>query len=252
MEQHLRGLQARGERSAMEIDRLARKLREEHDLVLSLDQELARTSGDDLLSANHPLTRGALGVPGHVQARFAHLRVSGSELQAGQFLVLLAVARWQGLRSGSELWTTAISLSDLSDAEEEIGAALLAELATAELSDGAPPDADLPRALARAKARLLRRQAAEEIRRTDDNRALVATRRISLRETHARKVEQIQQRIRTLQRRGSTSTIHLQEAQLRNQDRQLADQEAKLETANLGSLTMEYLAVATVEVTSAS
>jgi superfamily II DNA or RNA helicase len=252
MEQHLRGLQARGERSAAEIDRLARKLRDEHDVVLCLDQELARTSGDDLLSANHPLTRGALGVPGHTQARFAQLRITSTELPAGDFLVLLAVARWQGLRSGSELWTTALSLPDLSEAPEGVGAALLAGLASARLEDGAPPGGELPRALARAKAQLLRRQAAEETRRIDDNRVLVATRQISLRETHARKVEQIQHRIRTLQDTGKTNTIHLQEAQLRSQDRQLADKEAELEAANAGSLTVEYLAIATVQIAGAA
>ena len=227
---------------------MARKLRDEHDLTLCLDQELARTSGDDLLSANHPLTRGALSVPGHTQARYAHLRLTSKDLPRGRFLILLAVARWQGLRSASELWTTAVSLPDLVEAPDEIGAAVLAGLATAQLDDGPPPDGDLSRAVTRAKSQILRRQAAEEARRIDDNRGLIETRRISLRETHLRKVEQIQQRIHTLLSTGKTGTIRLQEAQLRNQDRQLEEKEAELEAATTGSLTVEYLAVATVEI----
>jgi superfamily II DNA or RNA helicase len=248
MEQHLRGVQARGERSAAEIDRLARNLRDEHDIVLALDQELARTSGDDLLSANHPLTRGALGVPGHVQARFTHLRVANQDLVPGHYFVLLAVARWHGVRSGSELWTTAVSLLDMAEAPDEVGAAVLSGLATAQLRDGSRPDADLQRALARTQSQLLTRQATEEAHRIENNRALVVTRQISLRETHDRKVEQIQQRIRTLQEGGKTGMIHLHEAQMRNQDRQLEEKVAELESAAAGSLTVEYLAATTVEI----
>jgi superfamily II DNA or RNA helicase len=248
MEQHLRGVQARGERSAAELDRLARKLRDEHDVVLCLDQELARTSGDELLSANHPLTRGALGVPGHVQARFAHLRIANPELPLGHFFVLLAVSRWHGLQPTSELWTTAVSLRNMTEAPEEVGTAVLATLASAQLSDGVSTNADLPRALRRAKGQLLKKQALEEERRISDNQALVATRKISLRETHARKVEQIQQRIRTLHATGKTRTIPLHEAQLRNQARQLGENESKIESASGGSLTVEFLAVATVEI----
>ncbi len=51
MEQHLRAVQARGERSAAELDVYARKLREEQDIVVCLDQELARKTGESLLSA---------------------------------------------------------------------------------------------------------------------------------------------------------------------------------------------------------
>ena len=77
---------------------------------------------------------------------------------------------------------------------------------------------------------------------------MIETRRISLRETHLRKVEQIQQRIHTLLSTGKTGTIRLQEAQLRNQDRQLEGKESELEAATTGSLTVEWLAVATVEI----
>jgi superfamily II DNA or RNA helicase len=249
MEQHLRAVQAQGDRSGAEIDQLAQKLRDEQEIVLSLDQEIARTSGYDLLSANHPLTRAALRVPGHTQARFANVRVVGPDAPVGRYLVLLSIARWDGLRRARELWTSAVCLSDGQEAGDAIGDALLAGLAAGQLDDAPSSDADLSELLNRALAQLLQRQAKEETRRFEENRALIETRRISLNETHARKVQQIKQRISTLRASGKTGTIRLHEAQLRSQDRQLSEKEAELERAGVGSLTVEQLAACVVEVT---
>jgi hypothetical protein len=249
MEQHLRGVQARGDRSAAEIDQLAQKLRDEQEIMLSLDQEIARTSGYDLLSANHPLTRAALRVPGHTQARFANVRVVARDAQPGRYFVLLSIARWDGLRRAHELWTSAVSLGDGRDGGDAIGDALLAALATGQLKDAPSSNTDLSGHLNRALAQLLQRQAKEEARRFEENRALIETRRISLRETHTRKVQQIEQRISTLRASGKTNTIHLHQAQLRSQDRQLREKESELDMASVGSLTVEQLAACVVEVT---
>jgi hypothetical protein len=80
------------------------------------------------------------------------------------------------------------------------------------------------------------------------NAALVETRRISLRETHARKVAQIERRIETLRAKGSTGVIHLQEAQRANQDRLLRDAEEQLRRGLEGRMDVESIAVCTAEV----
>ncbi len=248
MEQHLRSVQARGERSAAELALLAQKLRDEQEIIICLDQELARTTGEDLLSANHPLTRAALAVPGHTQARFAYARVTHSEVTPGEYLVLLAIARWSGLRPSNELWAVAVELGTGSAAPDMVGAALLAALADGQLGDSKARSIVSADALERARRLLLTRQADEEGRRAEENGALAATRRISLRETHARKVAQIKRRIDTLRASGKTGTIRLHEAQLRAQEARLAEKEAEFEAATTGAMLVEYLAACHLEV----
>jgi hypothetical protein len=247
MEQHLRAVQARGERSAAELDELARKLRDEQAVTLSLDQETARTMGEQLLSATHPLTRAALGVPGHTQARYAHVSIDASDVPPGRYLSLISVARWTGLRQSSELWTAAVDLESSQVATESVGLRILANLAEAKLAEGTPSDA-APGSLDNLRRIMLTRQATEEDRRRAENDALVETRRISLRETHARKVRQIQRRIDTLVATGKSGPVRLFEAQLRNQDRLLDQRERELEGARVGALSVEHLAVCTIEV----
>lgn len=248
MEHHLRSVHARGERSETELESLARKLRDEQDIVVALEQELARTTGEPILSAIHPLTRAALGVPGNTEARWAHLAVSTHDAPPGTYLVLVAVARWNGLRPANELWAQASCLSDGEAAPAAVASALLAGLAAGRLSGAGPVDVPEP-ALAQVQRKLFERQGVEEDRRRAENKALVETRRISLRGTYARKVAQIQQRIDTLRSSGKPETIPLHEAQLRNQDRLLAAEEDKLESARVGALTIEHTAVCTLVVT---
>lgn len=248
LETQLRGVQAAGERSSHELDYLARQLRNEADIRLCLDQELARTSGSDLLGATHPLVRAALRVPGPSQARFACVAYDSGTVPTGSYLVTLALANWTGVRSKSEFWTAGVSKEGL-EAPSEVGAGLLAALAEGELEPGPVPDGwDLEPLMRSLVRHLRRRQVAEETRRVAENEALVETRRISLRETHARKVRQIQQRISTLRARDKTGVIHLQESQLANQSRLLAEAEARLESTRHGELTVEHVAVCVVEV----
>ena len=247
MEHHLRSVHARGERSEAELGELARRLRDEQDIVLVLDQELARTTGAPILSAVHPLTKAALGVPGSTEARWAHLAVTTGETAPGSYLVLLAVARWNGLRQANELWAQAVRLPDGGDAPSTVGSALLAGLAAGLLTDDGPV-AVTEGVLNRATHGLLARRSAEEERRRAENESLVATRRISLRETHDRKVAQIRGRINTLRATGKEATIRLHEAQLQNQGRLLADEEAKLESARVGALEVGFIAACTLTV----
>jgi hypothetical protein len=252
MENHLHGVQAAGERSGAELAALARSLRNETQIVLALEPELARTTGSDLLSATHPLVRAALRVPGASQARFAHLSITTEAAPSGRYLVLVAISRWIGLRTSIEFWTSAVSLDDAAAAPEHVGLGVLAALAEGQLgaSEVSVNGDALEAAVRMAQRQLRRRQAETEERYVAENQALVDTRRISLRETHDRKVDVIERRIATLQSKGNSSVIHLQEAQLRNQERLLREAESRLDAAMTGSLDLEHVAACVVSVVS--
>jgi len=249
LEPHLRGVQAAGERSRTEIDEFARALVDEREIVLCLDQEHARTSGHPLLSSTHPLVRAALRVPGSSQARFARVRVVHESVAPAVYLTVIAIARWRGLRPTTEFWTVSVDLASGALSGEDSGAAVLAALAEAHLdrSDGLA-GADAESALAVAERALRRRQELETVKRLGMNDALVEARRISLQETHARKVGQIDRRIATLRERGNSGVVHLHEAQRRNQERLLRDAELELEDARNGSMDVEVIAVCETEV----
>ena len=249
LETHLRGVQAAGERSRGEIDHLAKALLDERDIVLCLDQEHARITGHSLLSATHPLVRAALRVPGSSQARFSSVRLVTGDQPAGAFLVLVSIARWTGLRPSVEFWTQAVDLESGAIASHDVGALLLAGLAEAAIEPGHSSNwDDLSQPLRTAERAMRGRHDEEQSSRQALNEALMETRRISLRETHARKVAQIDRRIRTLRERGNLSVLHLQEAQRANQDRVLREAEFRLEDARSGAMELEAVAVCVVEV----
>lgn len=248
MEIHLRGVQSAGERSRSEIDHLAKAMLDERELILCLDQEHARKTGHQLLTANHPMVRAALRVPGSAQSRFAEVRLETEAVTPGRYLVIVAIAQWTGLRPSAEFWTSAVELSSGRATDDAVGSALLAALAESQILQGKPSGVDLDAALREAERALRRRHEDEAERRSAMNKALVETRRISLRETHSRKVAQIERRITTLRERGSTGVVHLQEAQRANQDRLLREAEERLEQGLSGSMDVETIAVAVVEV----
>lgn len=246
--EQLRGVKAAGERSSQEIDQLARTLRDEQETVLCLDQEVARTTGETLLSANHVTVRAALRTPGHVLARFAAAKVVSETVAPGRYLVLVGLARWQGVRPSAELWTSSVALDSGRKAPVEVGASMLSSLAKGMILEGVPGRVGLAAPLARAQFDLLRKLDEEETRRTAENEALATVRRISLRESHARKMAQIGQRIETARGSGKRVAIRLNEAQLRTQDRLLAEAEEKLNDGSHGAMNLEYLAVCDLQV----
>jgi superfamily II DNA or RNA helicase len=249
LELHLRGVQAAGERSRSEIDQLAKALLDERDVVLCLDQEHARMTGHQLLSATHPLVRAALRVPGSSQARYSALRVRAKEVLSGRYLVLVAISRWNGLRPSTEFWTTSVDLGSGLVTDQDAGAALLSALAESQLEPAEhTPVEDLEGPLREGERDLLRRQEEESLRRQAMNESLVETRRTSLRETHARKIVQIERRIRTLRERGNTGVVHLQEAQRANQGRMLQDAEERLLRGLHGSMDVETIALCVLDV----
>jgi hypothetical protein len=248
LDEHLMGVQAAGERSASEIAELSARLRGEMEILLCLDQETARRQGADLLGSTHPLVRAALRAPGSAETRFGAVRVETDTVEAGVYLVLVGMARWSGLRPAAEFWTAAAD-ADGRSVGEGPGNALLAALASASLtgSTSAGPER-MERALSVVDDDLVRRRSEESDRRKAENLALVEARRISLSETHGRKIAQIEARIETLRRERKPATIPLFESQIRNQDHVLNRALHELAEASVGDMSLESLALVIVEV----
>lgn len=252
MEEHLRGVQSDGERSRAEIDGLAKAMLDGRDLFLCLDPDQARMTGQPLLSATSPLVRAALRVPGSAEARFSHVGLRTGAVAQGSYFILVAVARWSGLQPSAEFWTAAVDTRTGALTQASVGSALLAALAEAQLNDTSTrafPGLDA--LLGKAERSLRQRQEEERQRRQAMNLALVESRRISLQETHARKVAQIDQRVASLTEAGNTRMIPLQLAQRANQDRQLREAEERIVQKSKGEMEVENVAACVVEVTPA-
>ncbi len=245
--EHLYAVQAAGERSASEIADLAARLRDETEIILCLDQETARKRGADLLNTTHPLVRAALQVPGVSQCRYGSARIRSRDLDPGTYTILVGVARWNGVRPASEFWTSAVDAAG-EPLGNGPGDALLAVLAAAGLgmTDGPAPATD--GALADCQRQLDRWLDDETERRVAENRTLAEARRLSLRESHDRKIAQIRQGIATLQESGNPGMIPLFESRIRAQEHRLGRDEQALEEASKGSMDLEYVAVCLLEV----
>jgi hypothetical protein len=249
LEEHLLGVEAAGERSATEIASLAADLRNEAEILLCLDQETARRQGADLLGATHPLVRAALRAPGSSRTRFGTAKVETDVVDPGTYLVLIGMARWNGVRAATEFWTAATD-ADGESVGEGPGDALLAALAEARIGEGAESlPGRLIRSLRVSERQLARRLEEEGGRRRAENVALAEARRISIRETHGRKLSQIRGRIQTLEQEGKPTTIPLFESQIRVQEHKLARAEQELDEASIGSMSLESVAVCVVDVT---
>lgn len=249
MAQHVEGLALTGERSRREIETLSGALRAESEIHLSLDQEWSRSGGPSLLTANHPLVRAAMRVPGHRQARFASLHIAGSDAPQGHYLTLISVAKWHGLQPSQEVWTHAVDLTTMRSAGQAVGDAVLSRLANGELREGPTSEPELlRRAVDEAQDALLARMSVEERRRRAENEAFLQTRRISVREVNERKQQQIKSRIATLRARDKEGTIPLFEAQLRREGERLHTALRDVEFAENCGMGLEPIAVCEVVV----
>lgn len=247
LEGDLRLVQAAGERSSSELDRLARELRNNSELHLCLDQETARRQGADLLSASHALVRAALKAKrGHTRYGAACLR--SAAVAPGHYLVLIGIATWSGLGPAAELWTATCDIAGQS-AGDEVGAELLTALAEAELeaAAGEPPQWGREH-VGTCMRQLLVKQAREQRRREQDNAVHAEARRASLHDSHKRKVANLHTRIDTLRRDGKNDAVRLFESQLRTQERRLQDAELDLQKRQSGSLSLEHVALCSLEV----
>lgn len=251
MADQLQDVARRGHRMHAEVADLARSLREEVDLPLVLDQENARTSGGSLLTANHPLVLAAISVPGHRQARHAHIRVADRDAIAprGRYAVVLARVEGTGDRATRELWGSAVDLSN-HRVVPEASDALLAALARGELwpaDEPADPE-ELEAPIVRAADVLDERHTVEQQRRMDEADALTEGRRLSLNEQLKRKLAVIDRRMQTARDRGR-GALHLFEGQRKRAWERHSESMRGLEQRLSADLSLEYLAVCYLEIT---
>ena len=248
MAENLLGLEADGERSQSEIVALHRDLRNESEITLCLDQETARRQGAKLLNATHPLVRAALRVPRAGRTPYGAVRVRTAECAPGRYLVLVAVARWNGVRPSVELWTAAATPSGEPTGEQP-GMALLAALAEAHLEPAPPEGTSWEHRHVRACSdQLDGRHIAEDERRKAENRRLAETRRISLSETHERKLSGIRGRIESLGSDANPQSLRLFRSQLDNQQLRYEEARRQLDEAGAGALALTEIALCSMEV----
>jgi hypothetical protein len=248
---HVQTLVRTGERLASEVEETCALLRSEQIIYLSLDQEMSRTTGLPLLTATHPLTRAALGTPGHRQGRFTLLEMDPETagVPEGTYLSLLAVVSWNGIRPLHEVWSSSINLADLSDARDSLGLAIMKDLA--EASYRAAPmheHSELVEAVELATMNLEVRVANRRSELIQENDAFIATRRLSFEDVHDRRLQQMHALRRTHEQRGNMRALRLTEAKIAKEQNRSASQIAALDVAYAPSLTTGDLAVCVVEV----
>ncbi|MGY0537982.1 DEAD/DEAH box helicase [Nocardioides sp. YJ-D4] len=251
MADHLQALARTKERLATEVSELASMMRGEQPIIVSLDQEASRTSGLNLLTATHVLTRAAVRTPGYRQARFTTLRMSPEQAGTGPgtYLTLLSVARWNGLRPFNEIWTASVDVDLLIDVGETIGAAVMRSLAEGTLRAGPYRDYDdLPDAADEAQVVLQLRSQDRETALVAENDAFIQTRRASIQDVHHRRMKHITRTLETNIERGNQRGIRLNQAKARKAEERLAAQTAELDKTRSATLTTEDLAVCVVEV----
>ena len=247
MGEHLLGVQADRERSGREIAALHSDLRNESEITLCLDQETARRRGADLLSATHPLVRAALRAPRAGRTPYGAARISTSEVEPGRYLVLVAVAHWNGIRPASEFWTAATNPAG-DPSGDAPGTALLAALAEARL-ELVPRETTLwdQTHVWACLDQLDEKHTVEEERRQAENHRLVEARQLSLEETHRRKLTGIRGRIDSLEAERSPQIVRLFESQLANQEHLYEEARMKLDGGRAGALALTMIGLCSLE-----
>lgn len=247
---HVRDLAQRGEKTRSEVDRILSDLTHQLPIQLSLDQETSRVTGVPLLTANHPLVRAALHVPGHRQTRFSAITMPAHDaaVAPGTYLVHLRVANWNGVRPLHEVWTVTVDARTLQPATD-LGDRLMAAVAAGSLRpawfDGA---IDLHPALSVSNDLLLQRQIRIRDTLTAENEAFLASRRLSVEQVHQRRTQALESRIATLRTRGRERMVPLFEAQQQREDNRFAGLLQDISARSTAMLSTEDLAVCVVEV----
>lgn len=239
-----------GRRTRSETGSLIADLQSHVPITLSLDHELSRTSGVDLLAATHPLVMAATEVPGHRHARFASVQVeTTSDVPIGRYLVVLAHAE-HASRGGDEIWGVAVDANGVIHGEAPADA-VLAALAQGALHEGPEVDTDgLPRLANRAKRELERRHREEQDRRDIEEGALTEARRTILAEQHERRMRGIRKRMDTmLARDRGQKVLRMIEGQERRQTERFETLMAELDAKKQDAIALRYLAVCALEVT---
>jgi hypothetical protein len=238
-----------GRRTRSETGVLIGELQNNAPIYLSLEQELARTSEVELLSATHPLVMAAVQVPGHRHARFASVRIPSTEhVAAGRYLVVLAHAQ-NASRGGDEIWGAAVDEQG-SAVGEGPADAVLAALARGSLMEGSDIDIEgLPRLVNRAKRELERRHGDVQDKRDSEEAVLSETRRAILADQHERRMKGIARRMQTmLDRDRGSGVLRMVEGQSRRQRERYEQLVAETENKKPDAVALRYIAVCHLEV----
>ncbi|MEO3821257.1 helicase-related protein [Plantactinospora sp. B24E8] len=239
------------QRSRTEIRSISAQLRHELPVTLVLEQEHARTHGGTLLTATSPLTMAAAAIPGHRQARFASLRISGApdEVAPGSYVVVLATAATASPR-GDEIWGAAVTATGR-DAGDGPVDALLAALAEGRLVDEPMPSISrLPTLAERAMDRLHLRHITEQGRRDGEFEALQEARILTVSAQHERKLAAIRKRMETARSRGrGPRSIELFKSQERRAKERFIALLESIRTAGQPEIRLEPLAACVVTIT---
>jgi superfamily II DNA or RNA helicase len=240
-----------GRRTRAETSALVVSLQNNDPIYLSLDQELARTSEVDLLSATHPLVMAATEVPGHRQARFASVRIAPNEnIAPGKYVIVLAHAE-NASRGGDEIWGAAVD-----EAGENCGEApadaLLAALARGSLAEGEDLEVSpLPRLAGRARRELEKRHRLVQDERDVEENALIEARRAILADQHERRLRGIQRRMQTmLDRERGHQVLRMVEGQRSRQQDRYQQLIAELDAKKPPAVSLSYLATCVLDVSS--
>jgi len=236
-----------GERSRSELETYVRRLRDEHTIAICLDQELARTTNSDLISANHPMVRAAIRATNNVQSRFSYIRIKAENSTPGIFLVAIARSQWNGINPTKELWTSAIDLNT-GAADESVGNLLLSSLALGRLGALDEPF-EIPSSMVRtAISELRKRKVNVETRKQMENSSLIEIRRLSVEESFKRKITQIEVKVQTALVNGNEIAVKLLQAQISRQSTHLKKALDEIDSRKTGIVEMEYVAICAVRV----
>jgi len=251
MAQQVQSLINDGIRNSSEVQEFVDQLRGETEVHFILDQELARVSGGNLLTPNHPAVLAALRVPAHQQSRFSVLEVSSgrSEVPKGTYFLQLAVARWGGVRPGVEIWGEAVDRSG-KVASEAVLDVLLSALASGDLREGGSVLTTQEREslLDRTNSALGLRNIEESRRRSIQANALLETRRVNAVNLHERKIQSIDKQINTLRQSGNVSMIPASEGRRRQAQLNHDSLMSNLEVNTSPGLTVENFAICELHV----
>lgn len=238
---------AAGERSRAELEKYVQKLRDEHAILICLDQETARKQGADLISANHPLVRAAIRSSDAKLCRFSQVKIRSSAVAKGSYLVAIARAQWNGLRPTKELWTSAVRTENGTPVEG-IGELVLSSLALGQLQESSSKISVGDQVAKKCISQLRNRKTAEEAKRQSENESLLSIRRLSINETFSRKISQIETKVATAQSNGNDVAARLLQSQISRQSTILKNAISDLESHSKGIVEMEYIATCVVEI----
>jgi len=240
----------KGRRTRSEIGSLIMKLQNGEPIHLALDQEIARTTELDMLSATHPLVLAAGGVPGHKQARFASIQIESTEtLPPGEYVVTLAHAV-NAARGGDEIWGAAIGLNGAPAGDTPVDG-LLASLARGEWGEGPSfPNVDLAHLVSRTKREIEKRHRIVQAKRDSEEEVLSETRRAILADQHQRRMRGIQRRLETIiERERGEKVVRMVDGQRNRQQNRYDQLIAELDASRLPAVSISYLAVCTLRIT---